>query len=71
MANQPEKKFRIGLVSATVWKNSNGDKSFFTVDFQRSYKDGDEYKNTTSFGADDLLNVAKLSERAEAFIAEQ
>jgi hypothetical protein len=33
------------------------------------YRDGNETKNTNSFNHDDLLNVAKVSERAEAWIA--
>ncbi len=68
MSNQPETKLRIGLTTATIWKNGD----FFTVDFTRSYKDADgNWKNTTSYGHADLLNLAKSAERAENWIARQ
>ena len=65
--NKPEAKFRVGFVTATVWKNDN----FYTVNLQRSYKDGDEWKNTDQLGHGDLLNAARVLERAEDFIAQQ
>lgn len=72
MANAPAKKFRIGFVTATVWKNDGTDKSFFTVEVSRSYKDGDgEYKNGSSLNHADLLNAARVLTRAEAWISEQ
>lgn len=68
----PLQKFRIGLVTATVWKNEvEGGKAFYSVTLQRSYKDGDDWKETESLGHADLLCAIKLLERAEAFIAEQ
>lgn len=71
MSNSPTKKFRIGFVTANVWANQNGDRTFYTVDLQRTYKDGDELKNTSSFNHADLLNVGRVAARAEAWIAEQ
>jgi hypothetical protein len=66
-ADQPAAKFRLGFVTATVWKNEN----FYNVVLSRSYKDGDEYKDTDQLGAGDLLNAAKVLTRAEEFIAAQ
>jgi hypothetical protein len=65
---QPDIKFRIGNVTAAVWQN---DKGFYSVTLQRSYKDGNDWKNTDNLGAGDLLNAAKALERAEAWISEQ
>ena len=72
MANgdKPVKRFRIGLVQAAVWKNEGTSQPFFNVTLQRSYKDGEEYKNSDSLGAGDLLNAAKVLCRAEAWIAD-
>lgn len=66
-ANQPAAKFRIGYVTATVWQNDN----FFNVKLSKSYKDGDEWKDTDQLGHGDLLNAVKCLERAEAWIADQ
>ena len=68
MADQPVQRFRLGTVTAAIWKNDAG---FFNVTLQRSYKDGDEWKNTDNFGAGDLLNAAKVLQRAEEYIARQ
>lgn len=65
--NKPAAKFRIGYVTATVWRNED----FFNVELTRSYKDGDDWKSTTSLGGGDILNAMKALERAELFISEQ
>lgn len=68
MTNTPAYKFRLGLITATVWKND----SFFSVDFSRSYKDASgQWQNTASYAHADLLNIAKCAERAENWIARQ
>lgn len=68
MANQPAHKFKIGLITATVWRNDG----FYSVDLSRSYKtDTGEWRNTGSFHHSDLLNLAKCAERAEIWIGRQ
>lgn len=72
MANAPAKKYRIGFVTATIWKNDGQERPFYTIDFQRTYRDSSgALKNTTTMNVDDLMNVAKLSEWALQWIAEQ
>ncbi|MBI2142580.1 hypothetical protein HYU15_03805 [Candidatus Woesearchaeota archaeon] len=44
----PEKKFRAGAVSATIWRNESAKGSYATVQLDRSYKDGDAWKSTGS-----------------------
>ena len=61
---------KIGADSASIWPNPTSEgRTFYSVTFERSYRDGDAYKSTSSFNHDDLLNLAKLAERAEAYIA--
>lgn len=67
-ANQPAAKFRIGYVTATVWLNND---KFYSVVLSKSYKDGDEWKDTDQLGYGDLLNASKALERAEEYIAGQ
>ncbi len=71
MSDKPVKKFRIGNLTVNVWKNEGTERPFYTVDIQRSYKDGDEWKNTTSLNHADLLNAARLFQKAEGWISEQ
>lgn len=65
--NQPVQRFRIGAVTAAVWKNDG----FHSVTLERSYKEGDDWKQTHQLGAGDLLNAAKVLTRAEEWIAAQ
>ena len=66
--NAPDAKFRLGFVTVSVWKN---DMNFYNCSLQRSYKDGDEFKNTEQLGSGDLLNAARLLQRAEEWISQQ
>lgn len=65
--NKPATKFRLGYVTATVWKNDD----FYNVNLSRTYKDGNDYKETDQLGQGDLLNAAKVLQRAEEWIAGQ
>jgi hypothetical protein len=62
---------KIGALSASIWSNTTSEgRTFYSVTFERTYRaEGDDLKNASSFNHDDLLNVAKLAERAEAWIA--
>lgn len=62
----PVKKFRVGSVTAAVWKNDGN----YSVTLQKSYKDGDEWKNTDTLFHADVVCAVKALERAEAFIAQ-
>lgn len=67
-SKKPEAKFRIGSVSATVWKNENG---YYRTEIIRNYKKDDAWKTSSSFSHDELLAVTVLASRAEAWIADQ
>lgn len=65
----PEKKFRAGPVSATVWKNhgiKDGQASeYTTVTFERSYKDKEgNWQTTNSLRLNDLPKAAVVLQKA-------
>lgn len=62
---KPVAKFRVGNVTAAVWKNDGN----LSVTLQKSFKSDDEWKNTDTLFHGDILNAMKALERAEAFIA--
>jgi hypothetical protein len=68
MSNTTKPVARVSIypVSAAIWKNQSGKgEPFFSVTFQRSYKDdAGEYKNTDGFNASDLLILAKVADLA-------
>ncbi|MEP2085056.1 MAG: hypothetical protein ABJP87_04470 [Bauldia litoralis] len=66
--NGPAKKFRIGFVTATVWKNDD----FYNVNVSRSYKnDAGEWQDGDSLGHGDLLNASHVLLKACAWIDDQ
>ncbi len=73
--NQPEKKFRAGAISATVWLNHGQSKktgettSYRTISLQRGYKDkNDQWQNTNSFRVNDLPRGAVVLKQAYEFL---
>ena len=70
--NQPVHRIRLSTISAAVFKNTTADgKDFYNTQFDRSYKDGDEWKHTKSFGHIDLLILAKVADLACDWIHQQ
>jgi hypothetical protein len=74
---QPEKTFRMGLVSASVFVNEfetadpRRKKTRRNVVLQRSYKDGDEWKQTNSFGLGELPAAIRVLELAQSHVESQ
>ena len=71
--NMPEKKFRAGGVTATVWSNTGKkdgkEYEFKTVGIERSYKDkDDEWQKTSSYRVGDLPKVKLVAGLAYEYI---
>lgn len=69
----PEKKFRAGGVVATVWKNTQKNKEgkdfeVYSINVDRTYKDGDEFKQTSSMKVNDLPKLALVANEAYAYL---
>ena len=71
---KPEKTFRAGLVSATIWANEaevdGKKKQFKTVNFERSYKNKDEeWQKTNSLNIADLPRAITVLQKAYEYLA--
>ena len=72
--NAPEKKFKAGPVTATIWKNqvtrANGEKAeFYTVTLERSYKDKDDkWQKTNSLRINDLPKADLILSKAYEYL---
>ena len=70
--NTPLKKFKVGSVNATVWKNKrpmgNRVVDVFSVSLSRNYLENGEWKSTSSFGTNDLQKVLLAVGRAQEFL---
>lgn len=72
MSNQqPVHEIRLGAVKSVIWANETSAGTRYSLNIARLYKDGEEWKQTTSFGRDDLPLVAKVADQAHSWIFEQ
>jgi len=69
--NAPAFVARHRALKAAVWRNVAEHGPFFTVTISRSYKVEDDWKESSSFGFDDVLIVAELLRSSHSFIAGQ
>ncbi|MEZ5940274.1 MAG: hypothetical protein R3C18_02705 [Planctomycetaceae bacterium] len=68
---RPVHEIRIGRIRAAIWQNQTDNGVRHNVTITRLYKDGDDWKDTTSFGRDDLPLVAKVCDQAHSWIYSQ
>lgn len=68
---RPVHELRLGRIKAAIWENSTQNGARHNVTVSRLYKDGDDWKDSTSFGRDDLPLVAKVADMAHSWIFEQ
>ena len=72
--NTPEKKFRAGAISATVWLNNGQAKTgestkWRTISLQRGYKDkNDQWQNTGNMRVNDLPRAALVLKQAYEYL---
>lgn len=66
----PVEKLKIGLLTAAIWENVTEQGKFYNVTFDRRFNSKDGWKSTRSYGLDDLLAQAKLTDRAHTRILE-
>ncbi len=67
--NAPEKKIKVGNIQVAIWRNkSKSDDTFYSVSFERYYKDGELWKSTTSLNKNDIPKAILALEEAYKFL---
>jgi hypothetical protein len=69
--SKPAHKIRSGVLQVTIWRNSGDNGNWYNVVPTRSYKQGDDWKETDKLNFDDLLTMAKLFDLAHTWIMGQ
>ena len=64
MKTKPISEVRIGNIKAAIWQNQAGEGIRHNVTFTRIYKDGEQWKNSDSFGRDDLPRLILAAQKA-------
>jgi hypothetical protein len=69
---KPVHEIRLGRIRAAIWSNQTENHDiWFNIILSRLYKDGDHWKDTSTFSRDDLPIVAKVADMSYAWIWEQ
>jgi len=70
--NQLEKVYRIGYVSASISARDveidDTKRTLRSVNIQKRYKDGDDYKYISSFGLAELSQAIRCLELAQSYV---
>lgn len=69
--NRPVHEIRLGRIKAAIWENDTDNGTRHNVTVSRLYKDGEQWKDSTSFGRDDLPLVGKVVDQAHSWIFTQ
>ncbi len=65
---RPVHEVRMGRIKAAIWENKTEQGMRHNVSITRIYKDGNAWKDSTSFGRDDLPLVTKIADLAHMWI---
>jgi hypothetical protein len=66
---KPAAKVTLHPVSAAIWRNQNPNGVFYSVTFERSFKDdAGKWQSSSTFNANDLLLLAKVADQAHSEI---
>ena len=64
-SNRPAHTVRHGNVEIAIWRNEGASGEYFSASAPKtSYKDGDDWKDGSSFGRHDLLDLAEAAREA-------
>lgn len=66
--DKPVQEIRLGKIKAAIWANDTDNGVRYNVTVSRLYRDGQTWKNSSSFGRDDLLLASKVLDRAHSWI---
>ncbi|QDT01483.1 hypothetical protein [Adhaeretor mobilis] len=65
---RPVYEVRIGRIRAAIWENETQNGIRHNVTISRLYKADEQWKDSPSFGRDDLPLVAKVADLAHSWI---
>ena len=69
--NKPAHEVRIGSIRGTIWANETEHGKRYSVTPSRLFKDAEgKWQDSSSFGRDDLLLLAKVLDVAHTWIVE-
>jgi hypothetical protein len=71
MSTTAIQEIRLGAIKCSIFCRNTRMGDHYTVSIARLYKNGDRWQESTRFGRDDLLLLAKVSDLAHSWIFAQ
>lgn len=69
---KPEHEIRLGKIRATIWGNPTENGIRYSITMSKLYKNEEgNWRDSTSFGREDLLLLAKVVDIAHTWLYEQ
>lgn len=68
--NKPARTLRHRNIKAVIWRNESDKGPWYSIEFVRTYKDGEDYRDATSFSGDQILVVQHLAAKAFDAVAQ-
>lgn len=65
---RPVHEIRMGTIRAAIWSNTTTNGIRHNITITRLYKDGDQWRDSYSFGRDDIPVAIKVLDRAHSWI---
>jgi hypothetical protein len=66
---KPVHEIRLGKVRAAIWQNeTEGGSIRHSVTFSRLYKEGENWRDSASFGRQELLLLVKVADLAHTYL---
>jgi hypothetical protein len=69
-SNRPVHEIRVNGIRATIWANQTEKGVRHSIQFEKSYKQGDEYKVTDTYFREDALVLSYLAKESFRWIVE-
>lgn len=69
--NKPVQTFKAWPLSAAIWQQEHDGRKFYNATLERTYKEENAYKSSSSLGKDDLLAASALLKSAWWWIIRQ
>jgi hypothetical protein len=71
MTKQQVHEIRFGLIRVKIWRQQSRSGEWHHVTVAREYRDGESIRESTLFGRNDLLALAKAVDLAHTWIFQQ
>jgi hypothetical protein len=66
---KPVHEIRLGKVRAAIWENEiEGGGIRYSVTFSKLYKEGEQWRDSSSFGRQELLLLAKVADTVHTLL---